>query len=302
MCPASLFSRFSANPSFFNREPLPYWYLKRLIFILLQAMYFVPSRAQVAPDTVMMLRDLKALRETGKGRLTGSRDNRMAQFYILGRLRDEGVAGCWGTYEQPFFFERGGKRIMGTNLTACIGGRSSRPICMAASYGTDDSMEFPGQPAAAAILLGVAGYFRRKPLLHTLIIAFTDGMPGASLFPGTTRDPLALVTLACVAGQSDSLLYGFPASAGNPVAGMVRALVKDRGMKPVPEPDTNHSTYPLFDLRLSEAPGPVESGTRDLGKATWLAIHFITRLDSLMSLGIRLPPGSRWIMDRDSVK
>lgn len=149
-------------------------------------------------DSSQLMKDVQTLSaDKMEGRKTGTKGNRLAQFYLLDRLKQAGLQQFSNTYEQPFYFTQGDKRIMGTNLYGYIKGSIDSFIVITAHYdhigigkpksGTD-SIYNGADDNASGIggLLAMAAYFSKNPPKHTLIFAAFDaeemGLQGAKAF------------------------------------------------------------------------------------------------------------------------
>ncbi|MET6999172.1 M28 family peptidase [Chitinophaga defluvii] len=172
----------------------------------------VPVLAQSAIDSSLLMETIRTLSDNKfEGRKTGTRGNRMAQFYIRDAFKKVGVVPYNGTYEYPFYFEAGGKRIMGTNLYGYIQGKSDQAIVITAHY---DHLGVGKPPAPAtdsiyngaddnasgvSAMLAIAQYFHQHPPQHTLIFAALDaeemGLEGAKAFLQHPPVPVAQMKL-----------------------------------------------------------------------------------------------------------
>ncbi|MRG46519.1 M28 family peptidase [Chitinophaga sp. SYP-B3965] len=149
-------------------------------------------------DSSQLMKDVQTLSaDKMEGRKTGTKGNRLAQFYLLDRLKQTGLQQFSNTYEQPFYFTQGDKRIMGTNLYGYIKGSTDSFIVISAHYdhiGTKkpqtgtDSIYNGADDNASGIggMLAMAQYFSKNPPKHTLIFAAFDaeemGLQGAKAF------------------------------------------------------------------------------------------------------------------------
>ena len=172
-------------------------------FCLLSAL---PLAAQTTVDSSQLMQDIRTLSaDKYEGRKTGTRGNRMAQFYIIDRFKKIGIAAYHNTYEYPFYFQQGDKKIMGTNLYGYIPGKLSTAIVISAHYdhlGTkaggesQDTVYNGADDNASGVggLLAMAAYFKKHPPRYTLIIAAFDGeeegLQGARAFVQQPPVPL----------------------------------------------------------------------------------------------------------------
>lgn len=172
-------------------------------------LFALPLMAQTAVDSSQLMKDIRTLSaDKLEGRKAGSRGSRMAQFYILDRFKKIGLAAYHDTYEYPFYFQEGDKKIMGTNLYGYIPGKLSTVIVISAHYdhlgikanangadsvynGADDNASGVGG------LLAMAAYFKKHPPRYTLIFVALDGeeegLQGAKAFVAQPPVPLTQI-------------------------------------------------------------------------------------------------------------
>lgn len=199
--------------------------MKHFLTLIGCAVFCLSAHAQV--DSAQLLKDVETLAaDKYMGRKTGTKGNRMAQFYLLGRFRQAGIQPMSGTYEQPFYFTRGTERIMGTNLYGYIPGKTDSVIVITAHYdhvgvGGDASSAdsiFNGaddNASGVAAILGMAAWFAQHPPRHTLIFAAFDaeemGLQGAKAFVARPPVPLgkivANINLDMVSRNDKNELY-----------------------------------------------------------------------------------------------
>lgn len=159
---------------------------------------FTAAAQQRGIDSLQLMKDIRTLSANKfEGRKTGTRGNRLAQFYILDRFKQAGLQPFHGTYEYPFYFQEGDKRVMGTNLYGYITGKTEDVIVITAHYdhlgirkreaqadsiynGADDNA------SGTAALLSLIKYYQQHPPRHTLVFAALDGeeegLQGAKAF------------------------------------------------------------------------------------------------------------------------
>lgn len=159
---------------------------------------FTAAAQQRGIDSLQLMKDIRTLSANKfEGRKTGTRGNRLAQFYILDRFKQAGLQSFHGTYEYPFYFQEGDKRVMGTNLYGYITGKTEDVIVITAHYdhlgirkreaqadsiynGADDNA------SGTAALLSLIKYYQQHPPRHTLVFAALDGeeegLQGAKAF------------------------------------------------------------------------------------------------------------------------
>lgn len=178
-------------------------------------------------DSAQLMKDVQTLAaDKMQGRKTGTAGNRMAQFYLLDRFKQAGLQQFNNTFEQPFYFTRGEKRIMGTNLYGYVKGAVDSFIVLSAHY---DHVGI-GKPGAAkdsiyngaddnasgvAALLAIAKYFTAYPPKYTLIFAAFDaeemGLQGAKAFVASLPVPrsriLANLNMDMVSRNEKNELY-----------------------------------------------------------------------------------------------
>lgn len=181
--------------------------MKTLLTLICCAAITQSAYAQI--DSSQLLKDVETLSaDKFEGRQTGTKGNRMAQFYLLDRFKKAGIKPMSGTYEQPFYFTRGDVRTMGTNLYGYIPGKTDSVIVISAHYdhigvngaankadsifnGADDNA------SGVAAILGMAAWFAKHPPRHTLIFAAFDaeemGLQGAKAF--LDRPPVPLTKI-----------------------------------------------------------------------------------------------------------
>ncbi|WP_143308654.1 M20/M25/M40 family metallo-hydrolase [Chitinophaga vietnamensis] len=181
----------------------------RWLFFSASLFWAASAMAQAPVDSSQLMKDISTLSaDKFEGRKVGTRGSRMAQFYIIDRFRKIGLAGYHDTYEYPFYFQQGEKRIMGTNLFGYIPGKLNQAIVVSAHYdhlgigkpneakdsiynGADDDA------SGVAALLTMAKYFKQHPPRYTIIFAALDGeeegLQGAKAF--VAQPPVPLETI-----------------------------------------------------------------------------------------------------------
>ncbi|MFY0253061.1 M28 family peptidase [Chitinophaga sp. 30R24] len=167
--------------------------------------------AQSAIDSSQLMKDIRTLSDDKfEGRKVGTPGNRMAQFYIIDRFKKIGLTPYHNTYEYPFYFQGGDKRIMGTNLYGYIPGKLSTVIVISAHYdhlgikpnaNGQDSIFNGADDNASGVggLLALATYFKQHPPRYTLIFAALDGeeegLQGAKAFVQQPPVPLTQIRM-----------------------------------------------------------------------------------------------------------
>ena len=162
-------------------------------------------------DSLQLIKDIRTLSANKfEGRRTGTKGNRLAQFYILDRFKQAGLQLFHGTYEYPFYFMEGEKRVMGTNLYGYIPGKTEDVIVITGHYDHLGIRQREGQAdsiyngaddnaSGSAALLSLIRYYQQHPPTHTLIFAALDGeeegLQGAKAFLQQPPVPLERIKL-----------------------------------------------------------------------------------------------------------
>ncbi|WP_341834032.1 M20/M25/M40 family metallo-hydrolase [Chitinophaga pollutisoli] len=199
--------------------------MKKILTLICCA--FVASATSAQVDSAWLLKDVETLSaDKFMGRLTGSKGNRLAQFYLLDRFKQAGIQPMSGTFEQSFYFTHGTERIMGTNLYGYIPGTSDSVIVISAHYdhvgtrhaqGVADSIYNGADDNASGVaaILGIAAWFAKHPPKYTLIFAAFDaeemGLQGARAFVARPPVPIgkivANINLDMVSRNDKNELY-----------------------------------------------------------------------------------------------
>ncbi|MGX5818162.1 M28 family peptidase [Chitinophaga lutea] len=198
--------------------------MKKLLALCIGCFTGFAAFAQL--DSVQLMKDVKTLSDDKmEGRETGSRGNRMAQFYLLDRFKQIGLKQFVNTYEQPFYFSRKGKRIMGTNLYGYVKGRTDSFLVISAHYdhvgmrgGSGPDSIYNGaddNASGVAVLLALAKYYAVHPPRYTLVFAAFDaeemGLQGAKAFVAALPVPagriVANVNMDMVSRNVQQQLY-----------------------------------------------------------------------------------------------
>lgn len=154
----------------------------------------------VRVDAAQIFHDVETLAaDDMEGRLAGSPGGEKARAYVLGRLKEAGVAPLSGGFERPFTFaSRTQGERKGANLVGVIRGSRDpdRYIVLTAHYdhiGVRNGQVFNGaddNASGVAALLAVAAHFSKTKPEHSLLIAALDaeeaGLQGARAL---MRDP-----------------------------------------------------------------------------------------------------------------
>ncbi|WP_212000881.1 M28 family peptidase [Chitinophaga sp. HK235] len=170
-----------------------------------------PLLAQSTVDSSLLMNDVRTLSaDKYEGRKTGTPGSRMAQFYIIDRFKQIGITPYNSTYEYPFYFQLGPKRIMGTNLFGYIQGQTDDVIVISAHYdhlgigrpnAAKDSIYNGADDNASGVgtILALAAYFKKNPPKHTLLFVAFDaeeqGLQGAKAFVQQPPVPLNKIIL-----------------------------------------------------------------------------------------------------------
>lgn len=174
-------------------------------------LFAAPLLAQSTVDSAQLMKDVRTLSaDKFEGRKTGSRGSRLAQFYILDRFKQIGITPYHNTYEYPFYFQEGDKKIMGTNLYGYIPGKSNDVIVISAHYdhlgigkpnAAKDSIYNGADDNASGVgtILALAAYFKKNPPKYTLLfVAFDgeeEGLQGSRAFVQQPPVPLSSIRL-----------------------------------------------------------------------------------------------------------
>jgi Zn-dependent M28 family amino/carboxypeptidase len=146
--------------------------------------------AGIRVDAAQIFSDVEKLAaDDMEGRLASSPGSEKARAYVLGRLKQAGVAPIGESFERPFTFttRTGGER-KGTNLVGVIRGTRDpdRYIVLTAHYdhiGVRNGEVFNGaddNASGVAALLAAAAYFTRTTPEHSLLIAVLDAEESGS--------------------------------------------------------------------------------------------------------------------------
>jgi Zn-dependent M28 family amino/carboxypeptidase len=161
--------------------------------------------ARISVDAAKVFHDVEVLAaDDMEGRLAGSPGGAKARAYILGRMKDAGIAPLGDGFERPFSFgARDGEPRKGTNLVGIIKGTANpdRYIVATAHYdhiGVRNGQVFNGaddNASGVAALLAVAEHFARRPPAHSILVVALDaeeaGLQGARAFIRTPPVPVA---------------------------------------------------------------------------------------------------------------
>ena len=141
-------------------------------------------------DAAQIFNDVdKLAADDMEGRLAGSPGGEKARAYVLGRLKQAGVAPIGESFERPFTFtSRTAGERKGTNLVGVIRGTRDpdRYIVLTAHYdhiGVRNGEVFNGaddNASGVAALLAAAAYFTRTKPEHSLLIAVLDAEESGS--------------------------------------------------------------------------------------------------------------------------
>ena len=147
-----------------------------------------PAVAQPAIVATSLLEDVRILSaDDMEGRLVGSAGGAKARAYLLGRLREIGVApALGGGFEHPFETMRDGKPVPGVNLLGVVSGTSGsdRALVVMAHYdhvGVRNGQTYNGaddNASGVAAVLAIAESLKRQAPLHDVFLALVDGEEG----------------------------------------------------------------------------------------------------------------------------
>ena len=210
----------------------------RRILLVLSAFALLASPALAAPGD-RALEDVRILSaDDMEGRLVGSPGGEKARGYILGRMRQIGLAPV----EQPFVFKRkDGTEVRGVNLIARIEGSTpgGKVLVITAHYdhlGIQGGQIYNGaddNASGVAGLLAVAESFKGAPPKHTVLIVALDaeegGLRGARVFleaPPVPAGDIALnINFDMLAKNAKGELYAAGGSPNPWVKARLEALV-----------------------------------------------------------------------------
>jgi Zn-dependent M28 family amino/carboxypeptidase len=210
----------------------------RRILLVLSAFALLASPALAAPGD-RALEDVRILSaDDMEGRLVGSPGGEKARGYILGRMRQIGLAPV----EQPFVFKRkDGAEVRGVNLIARIEGSTpgGKVLVITAHYdhlGIQGGQIYNGaddNASGVAGLLAVAEAFKAAPPKHTVLIVALDaeegGLRGARVFleaPPVPAGDIALnINFDMLAKNAKGELYAAGGSPNPWVKARLEALV-----------------------------------------------------------------------------
>lgn len=299
--------------------------MKRILFFLSALCWTMAVNAQ-GMDSLQAIRDVRQLQSgTLASRAAGSRGSREAQYYLMNRFRAIGVLPLSGTYEQPFFFQYGARRIMGTNLMGYIKGTTQDWIVVGAHYdhpvasaeaAVQDSLHprVGDNASGIAVLLALASWLKTHPPVHNiLLVAFDateEGMQGAASFQQHSdiwEKIRVFVNLDRVGLGPEVMVCGterFPAlkpSIAEADSGSVLRILyagdsgKDAWIMRADQQPFVKAGIPSLYLTSSRQP---EEGNQPDLKWLWAAVRFtgqvVQHLDGYS--GVRLPPKNKWIM------
>lgn len=150
-----------------------------------------PSTSPVAGQPVAedrLLDDVRILSaDDMEGRMVGSAGGVKAREFLLGRLREIGLAPALGDgFEHAFETKRGGQAVTGVNLLAIVEGTgaSEHALVVMAHYdhvGVRNGEIFNGaddNASGVAALLAIATSLKQTPPRHDVILALVDAEEG----------------------------------------------------------------------------------------------------------------------------
>ncbi len=175
------------------------------LFFGVFALFSLSSVAQTI-NSKQVLTDIEILSsDVYEGRKTGTKENQMAADYIIGRLKQLGVAPFKANFRQPFSIKRQADSISGNNIVGIIPGKKPEMIVISAHYdhlGIRNGLIYNGaddNASGVGGLLAIAEYFKKNKPEHTLIFAAFDaeemGLQGAKAFVANPINNLGKVVL-----------------------------------------------------------------------------------------------------------
>jgi hypothetical protein len=170
----------------------------------------VPGGAQPARpplprlDSAQLVRDLYNLAaDSMEGRRVGTRGGARARAYLIGRLRQIGIAPLNDSLPVAFSVSgRAGAKVEGINLVGLIHGtrEPDKYIVLSAHYdhlGVRNDLVYPGaddNASGTCAVLAIAAWLEANPPAHSVIVALFDGeesgLLGAKAFVATPPVPL----------------------------------------------------------------------------------------------------------------
>lgn len=164
------------------------------------------ARARVpALDSAQLVRDLYVLAaDSMEGRRMGTPGGAKARTYLVRRLNALGIAPLRDSLQSHFTSAgRGGDTTRGVNLVGVVRGTKTpeRYIVLTAHYdhvGVREGAIYPGaddNASGTAAALAIAGWLKKNPPAHSVIVALLDGeeggLRGARAFVANPPVPLA---------------------------------------------------------------------------------------------------------------
>ena len=220
--------------------------------------------AEGVVDGESVLADIRQLASPQfEGRHTGTAGSRLAQEFIVERLRRAGAAPLFGdSYRQPFSFTRTSIRALfsgsqpyrrdyadAANLGAIVRGTflPERYLVLSAHYdhfGIRDGQLFPGaddNASGVAVLLAAAQALSRHGLRHSLVLLAFDaeelGLRGAKHFveqPPIDVEKVDTIVNLDMVGRGDANTLVAAGTSYNPhLEAPIRAAAEGRGLQVV---------------------------------------------------------------------
>ncbi len=167
-----------------------------------------PRRAPLPVlDSTQLVSDLFVLAaDSMEGRRIGTPGGAKARTYLVGRLNALGIAPLKDSLQSHFASAgRGGDTTRGVNLVGVVRGTrtAERYIVLTAHYdhvGVREGAIYPGaddNASGTAAVLGIAGWLKKHPPAHSVIVALFDGeesgLRGARAFVANPPVPLAQI-------------------------------------------------------------------------------------------------------------
>ena len=208
------------------------------------------SRRPAVPvlDSAQLVRDLYVLAaDSMEGRRVGTPGGAKARAYLLRRLNTLGIAPLKDSLQSHFASAgRGGDSTRGVNLVGIVKGTKTpdRYIVLTAHYdhvGVREGTIYPGaddNASGTSAVLSIAGWLRKNPPAHSVIVALFDGeeggLRGARAFVANPPVPLAQiianVNLDMVGRNEKGELYAAGATPNPQFRPLLEALA---GVAPV---------------------------------------------------------------------
>lgn len=175
-----------------------------------------------------------------EGRKTGTKGNKLAADYIIGRFKEAGLKPYNKDYKHPFSFKNNkNEQINGTNLIGFVKGKTDNVIVISAHYDHIGSIKneiFNGaddNASGVATLIAISEYISKQKPENTLVFIAFDaeemGLQGAKSYikmPVPSRDHIKLnVNLDMVSRNEKNELY----ASGTYYTPVLKELIHNAG-------------------------------------------------------------------------